>query len=802
MTTIASRFAPELILGLDALDDELRSELVGYLGKVIAARGFPLHVNVAWNALMFGYDPERGSYPDKLLSESNMPRVGLGATGEALPLGAIVWVDVGGRLREVWAEVVGKEGRPSGVEDGGWATPELAGRQAERQAVSIGDDPTSVEGAVLDEALVCDFEAFGPMEGLDKVLARLTSKGRLADHRLVAQRATYIPPEGAEDSDAAFYVRWLFDKQPELLRCSPLAAALIDRSDEALRSATVDSLTTVDLLLSQVPGVVRWGDYALLQEWVDELDLSPNLPGHAADLQHLIGSLASGSGVVAKALAPALSPFLGSGQTDPLRPDQVAPDPMAGVGYLKVVATTSRWIADHIDELGGVVTSHGNHRLLRVDDTWTWGGLWRSEPWGPGHPLTDVPPDEPLRIGSRGYGALAEFLEEPLADILAPIEAATAPPSPEAVAEPDEEPVEDESQSLEDDDRRSAEEDDAGDTSEDAGSDDGGEPEEEPEPDLEATLVSASVTLRQADLNEGTLPLPGQMEWLKSHDSVAVKLSHEGDLDSDQADQEAKPDPQVARLARLDWPLDFFAGIRLNLTAIAGGRVVFATTTVLEEPVEVDGYPFPLGFAFDPAVVGRDCPAPEPTLVDIAVRALSRHGRLASDNTRRASASDVTRFCFGPSCPPQLLSTITEILYGLVDSGRLTLIGSQYTWSPHSRGPRRREILPTSWEPVVRLRAGAVRQHWVQGFLRLLPLGWSASEQAGQLYQDARAAGAIPLWYPPELPDGYTYVSGHERGQRRGAYYEALHMIVSEGDGRSPGRVEMEQLAEEWEAEG
>jgi hypothetical protein len=39
-------------------------------------------------------------------------------------------------------------------------------------------------------------------------------------------------------------------------------------------------------------------------------------------------------------------------------------------------------------------------------------------------------------------------------------------------------------------------------------------------------------------------------------------------------------------------------------------------------------------------VVGRHCPEPEPTLADLLVGALRRHGRAASDGTVRASARE------------------------------------------------------------------------------------------------------------------------------------------------------------------
>src|ERR1019366_5447079 len=109
-------------------------------------------------------------------------------------------------------------------------------------------------------------------------------------------------------------------------------------------AALIASLATVDVLLSQVAGVVRWGDYALLQEWVDEVDMAPNLPLHRADLEYLVTYMASRPGVTTTALALALAPWAKTEAPDPRRPDTVPVDPLAGTDYLKVMCRTNRWL--------------------------------------------------------------------------------------------------------------------------------------------------------------------------------------------------------------------------------------------------------------------------------------------------------------------------------------------------------------------------------------------------------------------------------------------------------------------------
>jgi hypothetical protein len=789
VTVTEGLFAPELSLGYTELDPLLRARLQAYLRDVIAARGFPLHVSVAWNALHFGFDPAEGSYDDMLL-EAEMPTVELAGQAPAIPVGALAYLHVGGQQGELWAEVVGKDGRPSGVDPDGTAPAELAGRPADHQDIPIpgGDERRSM--AVVSEALICDFQPFGPQPRLDVILDRLERRDRLGGHRLVEMDSVYEPAEAAEDSDVWFYARWLFDKQQHLLRAGPLGAGLESPSDEDLRAALVASLRTVDVLLSSVPGVVRWGDYALLEEWVDDIDLTPDLPLHRADIEHLIVSMASGRGrgPTCTALGPRLEE-IARPAVNPARPDAVVIDPLEGVGYLRVVASTSRWLADRIDESGGVVEARGARRLFRVDDNWAWCGLWRSEPYGSGHPLAGVPADEPLGIGWRGWSSLAQYLERPLEELTAEVERALSGPAEPEAAEP--EPIEAEASEPE----RAGEE--TIEPEEPAEMADEEEAEEElPEEDLISTLVEAQVTLRQVDIDRGELPLPDRFAWLGDGAEVTVALRHDGFIDADQRSQTAKAacDDGIPRLEGLSWPMDFLPGFRLHVTAFTGGRVLFAATVSLGQPVLVDGVEY--RFTFDPAVVGKACPS-EPTLAAVCVSVLARHGRPASDGTRRASAREICTFCFGPGRPPALAAAVASALDPLVESGRLAMIGSEYAWSPGMR-PKPRRSTPTGWE-MVPVRREMVRQHYVPGFLRRLHPGWQASEEAEQRYEEDRRAGLI--FGAERLPAGYTYVTGHERGHRRSAYAYALRGIVSSIDGRSPSDDEMEVMFEEWEGQ-
>ncbi len=760
----AELFVPELALGYDALDEQLRARLQRYLATVVRARGFPLHTTVAWNALHFGFDPVERSY-DAVLLGAQIPVLPVGERSAALPVGALAWVKLG--AEEVWAEVVAKEGRPPSVDvDSGVAPVELAGRPADRDDEPVPGSTERHVVAVISEALICDFEPFGRIDGVDKRLERLERRGKLGPHRLINLDAIYDPPDAAEDSDAWFYARWLFDHQRPLLEAGPLAAGLVDSSDEALRAALLASLSTVDVLLSSIPGVVRWGDFALLSEWVEEIDLSPNLWMHRNDIEHLISTMASSRDGQATltALGPRIESDIGLPAPPADRPDALVADPLSGLDYLRVLARTGRWMADHLDETGGLVA--GRYRLLRLDDRWPWGGLWRSDPYGQGHPLRGIPTDEPLGLGWWKWRPLAEFLELPLDEVEAAIARALAPDGAGA-ADPDE-------------------------TETGASAD----AEEEPAPteedsegdgplDVASTIVEGLTRLRQVDIDEMALPLPERFAWLADGVAVTVRLCHLGDLDVDLAAQAGKAvlDGGVRRLETIVSPPDFFAGIRLHLSALVGSRTLWAATIPLDA-----GAPYP--YAYDPGVVGRSGGDGDLTLVAVAVSRLRRHGRLASDLTRRASASEIATFCFGPDRPHQLVAAITSALDRRVAAGLLGHVGSEYVWSPSQRTPPRRSA-PTGWETAP-IRREQIREHWVPGFLRRLPPGWNASRQQLELYAVDRAAGLIHG--ADVMPPGWTYVRGHPRGQHDEAVSAALTMVVSADTGRSPEPGELEDL--------
>ncbi|HET9127046.1 MAG TPA: hypothetical protein VFN73_03125 [Propionibacteriaceae bacterium] len=774
-------FVPELVLGADRLEPADAAAIGEFITAVAEARGFPLHLAVAWNALNFGYDLAARSYPAEVL-EAFMPTIALaGAANAAVPVGALAWVQVGGAEGDVWAEVVAKDGRPVGGDEM-VVDPAVAGALAP----TVVDD--GFEVAVVSEALVVDFEAFGPIaDGLGRRLERLRRRGRLDRHGLILTDSRYLPPEAASDEDVWFYARWLVDHQPHLLRSGPVGAAVgRDTGLDTLAAAVLASFEAVSAAITAAPGLRRWGDFVLPAAWVGEVDDEANLPLGAADLAHLLNGIArSGDEVPAAAtLLGRLEPLVPA--TDPSRPDREVPDPLAGVGFVRQVVRANRWLADRVEDCGRIVSVGGRKVAVRIDDLFPYGGLWRAEPVVADHPLLDVPVDVPLALGGRGIDALADWLGISVEEVLARIAAAEAAA---ATSYDDTGPG------------REGEEDDQ-------------QPEEEledPRPleDLNATLLSATVTVRALDIDNATLRLPEGWGWLSGE--VTVMLSHAGEIDDDQLTQPAGCAEEV--VAPLSWPLDFFPGIRLHLSVFASGSTIFASTVPLVPPV--DGY----DFVFDPSVVGRppaggcrshhgDGTAGDASgeraggipLVDVLVGLLARRGRRASDGTRRATARELAILCFGPERPSGAEEVLVAALEPAVASGRLVLAGSEYIYESWRAGRPGRAPGPSGWGRREHLARAAVAAH-VPGFVRRLAPGFTASAEKRASYAQARAEGLI-LFGPEVLPDGHTWVRPHERGGASDAYAGALTGIVSTISGRSPEADDLAAMRAAWGLDG
>ena len=83
---------PPMLLGFEACGSADQERLLRYLAALVAVRRAPVHVNVAFNAVYFGYDVATLGYVGAL-ELFELPRIKANEEVEALPVGAMVEID-------------------------------------------------------------------------------------------------------------------------------------------------------------------------------------------------------------------------------------------------------------------------------------------------------------------------------------------------------------------------------------------------------------------------------------------------------------------------------------------------------------------------------------------------------------------------------------------------------------------------------------------------------------------------------------------------------------------------------------
>lgn len=778
-----SGFPAALVLGPTAFDGpggpDLAATIADRLAAVAERRGYPLHTAVAFNALYWGYDwwgeDDHGRYDDQALAA--LPDVGVridkpGNEVDALPVGAFTWLAVG-NAHPLWVEVVGKDGRPAGGEDGA-LPPELSGGPS---------------GAEVNEAWVVDPHLFGHEDRYDRKLVDWARAGRLGSHGLVEVRSRYETTTAANEPDVAFFVRWLVATAAEALASGALGASLTERPDpatatgrERLTGALVAALGAIDDALARSERFRRWGDYWVPAAWVDEVDDRPNFPFGRHDLEAILSSIArAGRGPSAAwaTLGPRLEDLADRLVETARRRggDHLAPaDPLGTTDWLRRVIVSARWLGDQVVERNGLVVAGGEARYVRADDQWPWGGSWLSAPMpARSSPLWGLPPDESMWLGSTGLDAL---LPEPDDGDSG---------AEEKQDSDDTEDAEDRSRFDEgwapgDDTRGAGVRPDSdlivGNDATNNGDDGAGPPAIEAE--IEDTVVEAMVTLRATDIDHGTLPLPERFGWigdlLDAGETVHLRLQHEGLLDDDQRRQTLIA-REGATVDGLEWPMDFTVGIRLHLAAVVRLPTLYASTRRI---TDVDG----TRFLCDPAGLGTVDGGKRLTLAALAIDALRRAGR-PTYGSRRATAAQIADALFGTDAPAVLVGAVRMALDTLVGKGRLGRAGSEYTIADTADDPTRERMRPAGY-PAPNPGTGEVRIHVVHGFLRCLAHGWVASAEKRSEYLELTGRA---------LPAGYTWVSEHVRGNDIEAVRAALDGAETP-DGPLTG-VRLDQLMEE-----
>lgn len=737
---------PEMLLGLNACDAADREHLRSYIRSLIIARRAPVHINVAFNAVYFGYDIDESSYVGAI-DLFRLPRISAGEVTDALPVGALV--DIEATADPLFAEVVYKEGAHPQIDAVGEVPAWVSGAPIGAPGPGLADASAPM---VTRERLVVDFDAFGTgLCATSKQIDRLRRKqrGMDADGHLLLD-ACYPDRVTANLDDMSYYARYLVTSGRKLLLSAdlpePLRALLSDvAGDGQLEAAVLALLDTVGAVFRSLEDDIRvWNGYAFTRGSYSKR-LGDSGPLGRGDLETLAAQMAKAAIPAGPRRQKNNRPSIAYTATGPaLRALHGSARHLSSLDYAAVVCHANTLLNDYVrcevDEQG--LLSNGVH--LRLDDVRQGGGIWRAE--YPGSSYTMVAPDEPLGLGWAGeigpnsgvFETTADDGEQPQWN---PPELDELEPDPDELG-----------------------------------------------PAITDSVVTWAQSLRLKHLIEGYLPIhPAAAEQMHlSHiggDRLSLELKHDGDqLAADEAHQSAVADlfAEHPRLTRVEWPWEFNVGMILTCTWRRHSRTVRAMTTLLDEPVLVDGEM--IEHRFDPRVLTREaCEAPsrdrgvgtesEPSQSQLVLRAVRRLGLLDADGRAVLARSHLHRAVYGVDgeVSPLLDDAISELVrVGKLHQDVASIDGVRQLTHPAMSG------LPTVpvlvYEPLLvpvagsltprvpgrtRLEPRYVRRSPVSGHLRRIGhLGYTPSAAARVAYAEHLRSLGMPV---RELPPGCTF---------------------------------------------
>ncbi|AEW99270.1 hypothetical protein [Streptantibioticus cattleyicolor] len=731
-----------MVKGYDAVPDEERDRLRCYLEAAVAARAAPVHTNVAFNAVYFGYDLVGDGYGGSPLDLDDFPVITFGECAPVLPVGAMVCVATGSD--PLYAEIVYREGAHPEAGDLGDVPAWLSGAPAGAEGPGR---PGGDAAPRRRELLVPDLHAFGPALSLSPAqLHRLRTRRRWIneDGHLIVD-VCYPSAEAARCDELKAYARHLLTAAREQL-LSPvvpvsLAALVGSAYEDDLRAGLAGLLDTVRGVLRSSTALRTWGHYAMTRTSLADCwrDTGP-LGGD--DLRSLAAAVERAATPVRRRYGLAAPQTVYTAVGPRLRAFPGASERLRGVGYAAAVCRANVALADVVqgDSEQGLFE---NGSRITLDDAFEGGGVWRTH-----YPGDAEAPGDPLVPAGLGWKSTMPAPSEP---------------APEAELDPVDLPLADDvslgtGELLRDD----------------------------------ALEIVWRTSLRLAHLINGCFPLhPYVVKDLRrsygARPTIRLDLDHAGEsLDEKEATQRvtAELEQDSGRLVGIAWPRDFFPGLLLELRQRRGTKVIRLATTRLTERIQVGDRE--TGHRYDPRVLTReDAPGSDRHRDSAAglsprrlvMRTVRRCGLLTLDGHALMDRSALPSAVYGGR-PARSQAEALQLAVAELLAERLLepALGSRDPWGqPHFpardreptipligyRPARRRVIRP--WGATEAGGEGLLVVQFVPGHLRRLRPGWSPSDmQRAAFREHCRRLGKADGW---ELPHGYTFVTEHTRGR-------------------------------------
>ncbi|WP_430788735.1 hypothetical protein [Actinoplanes sp. G11-F43] len=288
-------------------------------------------------------------------------------------------------------------------------------------------------------------------------------------------------------------------------------------------------------------------------------------------------------------------------------------------------------------------------------------------------------------------------------------------------------------------------------------------------------MRSRRFALIRSDLEGSVCPLPDDLvETLRQRESVTVVLDHKvlGVTPLQETFESAAVQDPGWRLADVPWPADVRPGVLVSVAWKSAEDYVHVRTTVLDEPIRVDGVDY--YHDYDPKVITREF---DPGLSNRGqvLNAVRRLGRVFDDGSAVFPEAELPAHCglgrgkkgtfLLRNAVDQLLREgyVTRVPGSTGPDGELNYpaIDGEETLDLLFYAPLLEEApLPGESGEHGHGEAGDRRDHWVNGFVRRLPAGAHASKKQQSLHQQAMEKEQVDGF---TLEPGYTFVKRHHR---------------------------------------